>query len=135
MLEFLTNVSEVLGSVPRTARKEGSKEMSLYILQQMLLSMLVILTSLPVKDSSAAGLPRIYISAAETQLTWPCPQLPPSSFLIRDTTGCREGTTETEETQLRDQEDKSSLVQALEKNRSLFSPYEVGFLPVLHAHS
>lgn len=127
------NVSEVLGSVPRTARKEGSKEMSLCILQQML----VILSSLPVKDSSAADLPRFYISAAETQLTWPCPQLPQSSFLIWDTTGCREGTTETEETQLRDQEDKSSLVQALEKKkkRSLSSPYEVGFLPVPHAHS
>lgn len=32
VLEFLTNVSEVLGSVPRTARKEGGKEMNLYIL-------------------------------------------------------------------------------------------------------
>lgn len=98
--------------------------------------MLVILASLPVKDSSAAELPRIYISAAEAQLTCPCPQLPHSSFLIRDITGCREGTTKTEETQLRDQEDKSSLVQALKKKpQSLSSPYEVGFLPVPHAHS
>lgn len=103
----------------------------------MLSSMLVILASLPVKDSSAAELPRIYISAAEAQLTCPCPQLPHSSFLIRDITGCREGTTKTEETQLRDQEDKSSLVQALKKKKpqSLSSPYEVGFLPVPHAHS
>lgn len=59
---------------------------------------------------------------------------------MQDTTGCKEGTTETEETQLRDQEDKSSLVQALKKKkknktRSLSSPYEVGFLPVPHAHS
>lgn len=29
VVEFLTSVPEVLGSVPRTARKEGDKEMSL----------------------------------------------------------------------------------------------------------